>query len=130
MLPKDLCNFRVGLGNPLGVLLLGLADNPLNSPLSAEPAAGVSQSRSMASTTRTRELMAHLRQFEYGVGRVLQGCHAAAMILNVVEVVLDRLANDVGPAAVKLLGRRIQFSTKGIGQLGPAESQHLIQIGH
>lgn len=48
----------------------------------------------MASTTRTRERMAHLRPVENGVGRVLQGCHAAAKILNVVEVVLDRLAND------------------------------------
>lgn len=27
MLPKDRCNFRVGLCNPLGVMLLGFADN-------------------------------------------------------------------------------------------------------
>jgi len=62
--------------------------------------------------------MAHLRPVEHRVGRVLQGCHAAAKILNVVEVVLDCLANDVGTAAVELLGRRIQLSTKGIGQPG------------
>ena len=57
--------------------------------------------------------MTHLSPIEHWVGRVLQGCHTATQILDVVEVVLDRLADDVGPAAVELLGRRIQLSTKG-----------------
>lgn len=70
----------------------------------------------MASTTRMRERMAHLRPFEHRVGRVLKSCHAAAKILNVVEVVLDRLANYVGTATFELLGCRIQLSTKGIWQ--------------
>jgi len=41
---------------------------------------------------------AHLNPVENRVGRVLQGCHAAAQILDVVEGVLDGLANDVGEA--------------------------------
>jgi len=39
-------------------------------------------------------------------------------ILNVVEVILDRLANDVGSAAVELLGGSIQLSAKGVGEAG------------
>lgn len=50
---------------------------------------------------------------EHWVGRVLQGCHTATQILNVVEVVLDRLADDVGPAATELLGCRIQARRRG-----------------
>ena len=41
---------------------------------------------------------AHLKPVENRVGRVLQGCHAAAQILDVVEVALDGLANGVGEA--------------------------------
>ena len=53
---------------------------------------------------------------EYGVGRVLQGCHTATQILDVVEVILDRLADDVGPTATELRSRRIELSPKGIRQ--------------
>jgi hypothetical protein len=53
---------------------------------------------------------------EHWVGRVLQSCHTATQILDVVEVILDRLADDVGPAATELRSRRIELSRKGIRQ--------------
>jgi hypothetical protein len=53
---------------------------------------------------------------EHWVGRVLQGCHTATQILDVVEGVLDRLADDVGSTATELGSRRIELSPKGIRQ--------------
>jgi hypothetical protein len=53
---------------------------------------------------------------EHWVGRVLQGCHTTTQILDVVEIVLDRLADDVGPTATELRSRRIELSPKGIRQ--------------
>jgi hypothetical protein len=71
-----------------------------------------------ATSISSEQRIAHLSPVENGVGRVLQGCHAAAQILDVVEVVLDRLANDVGPAAVELLGGSIQLSAEDVGEAG------------
>ena len=124
---------------------------PSNSPLRAELAAGVSQRRSIASTTRTRSALgsavsalaaerlllsdqhpqraallasreacgyAHLSPVEHKVGRVIQGCDPAAQILNVVEVILVRLTDDVGSAAVELLGGSVKLSAEGVGEPG------------
>lgn len=58
----------------------------------------------------------HLGPIEHGVGRVLQCCYTATQILNVVEVILDRLADDVGPTAAELGSRRIKLSPDCIRQ--------------
>ena len=65
---------------------------------------------------RSEQRMTHLSPIEHWVGRVLQGCHTATQILDVVEVILDRLADDVGPAATELRSRRIELSPKRIRQ--------------
>jgi hypothetical protein len=57
-----------------------------------------------AISIRSEQRIAHMSPVEHRIGRVLQGCKPAAKILDVAEVVLDRLADDVGSAAVELLG--------------------------
>jgi hypothetical protein len=95
------------------------------------------QRRSIASTNRRRSALvsaasataeerlirgeqriAHLGPVEYGGCRVIQSCHTAAQILDVVGLTLDGLTYDVVPATFELLCCRIQLSTKGVGQPG------------
>ena len=71
-----------------------------------------------ATSIRSEQRISHLSSVEHRVGRVLQGCDPAALILDVVEVILDCLANDVGSAAVELLGGSIQLSAEGFGEPG------------
>jgi len=101
------------------VALLPFVNHAVVAHTQAAQALG-SEARALAAEglIRSEQRTTHLGPIEHRVGKIFQGCHAAAQILDVIEVVLDRLANDVDPTAVELLSCRIELCSEGIGQPG------------
>lgn len=92
---------------------------PATGQLSAaQPAPSPQNGCCSATSIRSEQCIPHLKPVEHRFGRVLQRCHPAAQILDVVELVLDGLTNDVGSAAVELLGRCIKLGAEGVGKPG------------
>ena len=88
----------------------------------AEPANGLSQNLSIAVRRRTlagfgtawsalaadrlirsEQRITHFSPIEHGVGRILQGSHAGTKIIDIVEVILNGLADHISSATVERL---------------------------
>jgi hypothetical protein len=65
---------------------------------------------------RSEQRIPHLRPIENRIGRIFQSCNAATKVFDVVEVVLDCLADDVSPATAELSRCSIELGPKLVRQ--------------
>jgi hypothetical protein len=61
---------------------------------------------------RAEQGITHLSPIQHRICRVLQCAHTESKILDVVEVVLDRLANEIRTAALELMGSIVKLLTR------------------
>ena len=120
------------------------AQPPQAGELSLESAAGerfapqaidrLDQSRALGSGIRLSDLAAlalilieklklHVFPVQDGIGGILEPLEAELEVFDVIEVILDRLPNDLGPGPVKPACRAVDFLNELCGKSG-AELRH------
>jgi hypothetical protein len=111
-------------------------------PLRVPPARGSRRRRSIAWINRERsawgirlsdlaalalilieKLTLHVFPVQDGIGRILEPLEAELEVFDVIEVILDRLPNDLGPGPVKPACRAVDLLNELCGKSG-AELRH------